>query len=167
MLRQGSIQDVRSGRLTRREAYLVAAMCYYPRGLRRVLLDEYRSDLAPDRELFREWKMVERRSGHDEAFAHTRYEERFLLSAEAIAHLVELARLSREKDVVLLCQCGPGERCHREMLLLLAAELGARTAGVANEYPAWRRRIRALAGKRKDGAGRQEVKRPPLSMDSI
>src|SRR4051794_14110901 len=101
MLKQGAIGDVRKGLVSRSDGLLVAAMCFYPRGLKRELIDLYRADLAPDRELFREWKNIERDHGHDQAFIRTRYEERFSLSEKGLWHLRELAELSAHKDVIL------------------------------------------------------------------
>jgi hypothetical protein len=118
-------------------------MCRYPRGLRAELRDEFLSELAPDRELFSEWKSVERERGHDAAFEFTRYEERFRLSAWGMTLLHELSR--RPGDVFLVCQCRVGERCHREMLLLLARRLfGASVAEVFHGYSVWKKRIAEL-----------------------
>src|SRR5260370_1217573 len=93
LLKQASISQVREGKLSRENGYLSIDMCYYPRGLRKVLIDEYRSDLAPDRELFKEWKSFERAYGHEEAFRRSHYEERFKLSPAAKEHLRELGEM--------------------------------------------------------------------------
>lgn len=142
MLKQGSIGQLRRGEISRKHGWIVIAMCHYPRGIRREWRHEYRSDLAPDRKLFRDWKAFERKSGHNAAFVKSRYEKRFHLSAPALEKLSELARRSHEENIYLLCQCELGDRCHREMLLLLARkELGAHTAMIYHEYPAFERRI--------------------------
>jgi uncharacterized protein YeaO (DUF488 family) len=170
MLRQASIAQIRSGEVNRARGYVIAGMCYYPRGLRRLLLDEYRGDLAPDRELFREWKNVEKEEGHDAAFERTRYEERFRLSGKALATLRELSLRSRDEEIFLACQCAVGERCHREMLLLLARDgLGAQIGEVFHEYPAWRKRWPLILGaaKQQDGADPSPVKGRQANVDSI
>jgi uncharacterized protein YeaO (DUF488 family) len=145
MLQQVSIAEIRQGKVARKDGYLVATMCYYPRGLRRALLDEYRSDLAPDRKLFAEWKAVEREAGHEAAFVKSRYEKRFTLSPRAIEKLGELSLRAQREPVFLACQCALGERCHREMLMLLAREeLGAPVGRLYHSYPTFRKRIPGL-----------------------
>ena len=95
MLRQASVSELRRGTLSRRDGYIAVTMRFHPRGLRRELRDEYLGSLAPDRELFKDFKRHQAESGHDEAFILSRYERRFTLGAEALAHLERLAALSR------------------------------------------------------------------------
>jgi len=47
MLKQASVSDIRKGTLTKAQGYLSICMRTYPRGLKKELTDEYRSDLAP------------------------------------------------------------------------------------------------------------------------
>ena len=142
MLKQGSAPDLRSGALDSSHGYLVVAMCYYPRGLKKDKIDEFRSDLAPDRELFTEWKEFEEKFGHEEAFNKSNYEERFTLSSEALAHLRNLSDFAKRSDVFLICQCRIGERCHREILLLTAQKkFGAPIDKVFHEYPRYMKRL--------------------------
>ena len=156
MLQQCSVERLRHGLVTRRDGRIVIAMRYYPRGLKKELRDEYDGGLAPSTELFRDFKRHQAASGHDAAFALSRYEDRFELSAEALRRLEELSRESRTRDVYLTCQCGMGQRCHREILLLLARALfGARIGPVYHPYP------RAL--ERLTAAAREERKAPPSS----
>src|SRR5687767_7745897 len=117
MMKQGSVLQLRRRELLPSMGYIVIGMCFYPRGVSKEWRHEYRADLAPDRELFREWKNFEKTSGHDAAFRLTNYETRFTLKSEALVHLDCLCE--REEDVYLICQCQVGERCHREMLMLL------------------------------------------------
>lgn len=134
-LRQGSVPQIRKGQLTKQHGHLVIAMCFYPRGLKKELRDEYRADLAPDRILFKEFKEFQKRFGHEAGFIQSHYEKRFSLSPNALEHLKELSELSKIKDVYLVCQCTIGERCHREMLLLTAEKLyGAAIGQVFQEY---------------------------------
>jgi len=142
MLKQGSVAQLRSGELNRSHGYIVVAMAFYPRGLKKELADEYRSHLAPDRALFREWKEAEASDGHDAAFVKTRYEERFVLAPDALESLRRLVDLSRGRDVYLICQCGLGERCHREMIALYARlKLNAEIAPLHNAYPVYEGRL--------------------------
>ncbi len=122
MLKQAATGQVRKNEIKKTDGYLVIAMCFYPRGLRRELRDEYRGDLAPDRALLKDFKAAVEKVGHNAAFAEVRYEERFQLSAAALAHLRHLSALSQKQDVYLICQCELGQRCHREILMLLAEQ---------------------------------------------
>jgi uncharacterized protein YeaO (DUF488 family) len=141
LIHQASVLQVRRQEISRISTWIVITMCYYPRGIKKEWRDEFRSDLAPDRELFREWKKYEREVGHTEAFKLSHYEKRFHLSSSALEHLQELSLLSRKMDVYLVCQCAPGEMCHREMLMLLAkTKYGANTAPIFNSYEIFSRR---------------------------
>lgn len=142
-IKQASVRQVRNGEVTRDDGYIVIAMCFYPRGLRKELRDEYRSDLAPERVLFKEFKGYQSRFGHKAGFTRSCYESRFNLSANALEHLNELAQLSRSRDVYFVCQCEVGERCHREMILLAAQKLyGAKIDRVFQSYSVFLKRIR-------------------------
>jgi hypothetical protein len=118
-------------------------MCYYPRGIKKEWRDDYRNDLAPDRKLFGQWKEFEKKSGHDQAFELSHYEERFHLSPVA---LFLLKKWSEEKKTTyLVCQCHIGERCHREMLLLTAQKkYGAQIGRLYHSYPIYEKRIALL-----------------------
>lgn len=142
MLKQASIGQIRSGEISRDDGYLVACMAFYPRGLKKELLDEYRTHLAPARTLFAEWKKYEQEFGHDEAFKKSNYEERFTLPPDARESLRRLVDISKTKDVYLACQCEPGARCHREMLLLYAqSQFNAAIEPPHHAYPIFQKRI--------------------------
>lgn len=149
MLKQGSVSQLRRGELTKADGYLVIAMAFYPRGLKKDLWDEYRSDLAPGRDLFKDWKEVESHDGHDAAFQKTDYEGRFQVGRRALEHLESLAKLSRTQDVYLICQCEMGERCHREILLLLAQQaFQAPVSPVFHSYEKFMSRVEEVLGAR-------------------
>jgi hypothetical protein len=144
MLKQASVGDLKSEKISRDQGdYIVISMCFYPRFVRRELRDEYLSDLAPDRVLFGEFKRVQRATGdHNGAFARVSYEKRFALTNEGIEHLARLSTLAHERDVYLVCQCTVGERCHREMLLLMAKQwFTAKAEPPTNDYPVFRKRL--------------------------
>jgi uncharacterized protein YeaO (DUF488 family) len=122
MLKQGSVSDIRTGKLTRSDGYIVIAMCFYPRGLKKILRDEYIRALAPDQKLFKDWQQAKAHFGHDLAFARSRYQNRYILSAIAVEHLRRLSARSKRENVYVICQCSVGDRCHREILLLLASK---------------------------------------------
>lgn len=143
MLEQASVSQIRSGEVSRADGRVVIAMRFHPRGLRRELRDEYRADLAPERPLFKDFKRWQKALGHDAAFEKADYYGRFALSESGLS---ALERLSREPGkVFLVCQCAVGERCHREILLLLAGKrFGARIGRVFHDYP----RTRILSGRK-------------------
>lgn len=144
MLKQASISEIRSGKISRKDGYIVAGMCFYPRGLKKELLDEYRSNLAPDRMLFKDWQTAQEKSGHDEAFNIVHYEERFTLEPGALESLRRLTDISRKQDVYIACQCEPGERCHREIVLLIAQhKFGAEIGPILHEYPVFLKRLKS------------------------
>lgn len=122
MLRQASLAQLRHGELTREDGYLVVVTRFYPRGLSRELFDEYRSDLAPEATLLRDLKKYSASLNHNAAFRACHYEERFWLPLPALEQLRRLAELSDQQNVYLFCQCALGQCCHREILLLIAAE---------------------------------------------
>lgn len=142
MLRQTSIPDIRQGKISRKDGYLVACMAFYPRGLSKTRIDEFRNNLAPDRELFADWKASEEKAGHEQAFVTSNYEDRFKISPEGKESLRRLVDLSRKQDVFLACQCEIGERCHREMLLLTAqAWFNADIGEIFKCYPRYMERL--------------------------
>lgn len=142
MLKQASIRQIKKGEISKQNGYLSVTMCFYPRGMKSELMDEYRSDLAPDRELFADFKKFQSEFGHEEAFEKSQYLQRFTLARRALEHLKVLAQQSREQDVYLICQCELGEMCHREILLLIAEkEFGASIDPVHHSYETFLKRL--------------------------
>jgi len=137
MLKQACISEIRSGRIGRKDGYIVIAMQKYPRGLKKELRDEYIRALAPDAKLLNDFHAFkEKLDDHNAAFNKAEYENRFELSKEAVDHLRRLSELSRERDVYLVCQCDETQRCHRELLVLLAHKwFSAPTAPTRFKYP--------------------------------
>jgi uncharacterized protein YeaO (DUF488 family) len=137
MLKQASLGDIKRELIPRETSHLVVAMRYYPRFLKKELRDEFICALAPVKELLHDFNAAQRRLGnHNQAFPEVDYERRFDLSEAGLNHLKRLASLSKAKDVYLVCICDMGQRCHREMLLLLAKELYACHIGeVFHSYP--------------------------------
>jgi uncharacterized protein YeaO (DUF488 family) len=143
VLYRAPVRDLKSGRISRRYSYTVVVMQYYPRFVTRELVDEYVHSLAPDRELFTEFKTLSRElKDHDRAFSETRYEDRFNVSGHGASELQRLSALAKEKDVFFLCQCLPLEHCHADLLLLLAKSwFSAPTSLVRVKYPAFEARV--------------------------
>lgn len=143
MLYRASTKDVKDGRLSRRYGYLVVVMQYYPRFLKKEMVDEYVNALAPDRALFTEFKARSREiEDHDRAFQEVSYEDRFQVSAEGMGQLERLSQMAAERDVFLICQCQSLEHCHGDLLLLLASHtFGAKIQRPRVSYPAYERRL--------------------------
>jgi uncharacterized protein YeaO (DUF488 family) len=144
VLKQASVPEIFHRKITRRDGYIVIAMRFYPRGLRKALRNEYISDLAPSRSLFNKWRKLRERYSHSEAIKEAEYEKKFSLTPNGLTQLKRLSELSKKRDVFLVCQCPLGERCHRELLLIAAHELfGAKVGRVYNKYSKYVRRLRA------------------------
>jgi uncharacterized protein YeaO (DUF488 family) len=145
VLKQASVGQLRRGEITKKDGYIAVVMCHYPRGLPTGARDAFHSELAPDRPLFAEWKEIEREQGHARAFIRTRYQHRFVLSGWGFHLLHELAERAKEEQVFLVCECAVGERCHREMLMLIAkTTFGAAVDKIFNNYPIWQKRLKRL-----------------------
>lgn len=135
MLKQASVRQLRSGEISRDDGFIAITMRFYPRGLKKDLRDDYLNSLAPDEKLFRQFKIAQKTVGHNEAFKKVNYEKRFHLTAQGLDDLRLLSALAAHKDVYLICQCEFGERCHREILMLMAHDLfHAKIDKVFNDY---------------------------------
>lgn len=145
MLYRASVYDVKDGRISRRYGYLVIVMQFYPRFIRKEMIDEYVHDLAPARELLTEFKALDRKlKDHDRAFGEVQYEERFGVSDVGLGHLERLSEQAKTRDVFLICQCGPRERCHADLLLLTARRrFSAGIQAPRVKYPVFEKRIGA------------------------
>jgi uncharacterized protein YeaO (DUF488 family) len=143
MLKQASVNDLKQARVQRPRDYVVIAMRRYPRGVSKLLRDEYVKELAPSAELLDDLQRDKKELGdHNRAFERCGYNERFGVSAEGVEHLRRLAELSREKDVYVVCQCHDDQRCHRELLLMLAKKwYGAETDPLRFAYDTFAKRI--------------------------
>lgn len=144
MLKQASVQQVWAQELPRENSVIVICMCFYPRGVKKEWRDDYKKELAPERDLFREWKDAEKEFGHAEAFVKSRYEERFQLSWLGEQYLKYYCVESKAKDIYFVCQCKVGEKCHREMLMLHGQlKYGANIDKIFNDYSIYTSRITA------------------------
>lgn len=136
MLKQATVEDISNSRITKRHGRILVTTRYYPRFLKKKFVDEYLAILAPTKELLTEFKESEAAlENHDQAFEKVSYEEKFTLDEGAREVLRNLAEISREQDVYLVCHCRIGQRCHREILMLIAQKLfDAQTARIHNAY---------------------------------
>ena len=143
VLRQGSVSDLITDRVSREKGYVVITMRRYPRFINRSLRDEYLSCMSPDWPLFEDWISAKRRyQNHDGAFGRVRFEERFDVNDAGLEQIRRLSQMAADRDVFLICQCPTGRRCHREFLLILARRLfGAKAEEPANDYPKFEARL--------------------------
>jgi uncharacterized protein YeaO (DUF488 family) len=149
LIKQATVEDIANSRVTKRHGRIVVVTRYYPRFLKRKLVDEYEGVLAPTKELLTEFKNREEAIGgdHDRAFEDVEYESKFNLSESGFAKLREYVALASTQDVYFVCHCKLGQRCHRELLLMLAESLGAPVGRVYLQYPVFAARIPSLESK--------------------
>jgi hypothetical protein len=114
--------------------------------------------MSPEAKLHEDWLTAKRKyDDHDGAFARTQYEKRFTISQEGYEHLKLFAEMSKMKDVYFICSCRVGQRCHREMVLLLARKwFKAKTDEITHRYPDFEKRISSSA------ASKRLVRRDPI-----
>lgn len=143
MLFRAPVQHVKSGKISRKNSYLAVVMRHYPRYTPKELIDEYIPALAPDLELFREFKETERITGdHNLAFETVKYQERFDLTEEGWAALESVAKIAQTKSVYLICQCNHDLRCHCDLLLIAArARFNAPISQLPFSYPVFAGRV--------------------------
>lgn len=143
MLKQARVEDISKNRVTKLHGHIVVVTHYYPRFLKRKLIDEYIKDLAPTRELLTEFKETEKSAGdHDQGFEAMNYESKFTLSDSGLVELARLSSLAKDKDVYLVCHCTVGQCCHRELLLLIAKDkFAAPVSRVHHAYPVFAERL--------------------------
>lgn len=148
MIKQATVEDIANSRITKRHGRIVVVTRYYPRFLKRKLVDDYEGVLAPTRELLGSFKDLESDLGgeHDRAFEEIGYEEKFWLDESGLAKLAEYAALGASQDVYFVCHCKLGQRCHRELLLMMASSLYAGPVGrVYLQYPVFAARLAEAA----------------------
>lgn len=143
MLKQARVEDISKNRITKLHGHIVVVTHYYPRFLKRKLVDEYIRELAPTRDLLTEFKASEKETGdHDQGFEAMDYGSKFTLSESGFSELARLSSVAAEKDVYLVCHCTVGQRCHRELLLMIAKEqFGASVGRVHHTYLTFSERV--------------------------
>jgi uncharacterized protein YeaO (DUF488 family) len=143
MLRAATVEDINNKRITKQHGRIVVITRYYPRFLKRQLIHDYFSVLAPKKELLHEFKAAEEKAGdHDQGFEDIDYESKFKLDPEAMAVLRELADESKIRHVYLVCHCGPKQYCHRELLFLICEKnFGAPIPTLSHPYKTFRKRL--------------------------
>lgn len=144
MLRQASVSDLLNERVSRnRKNYIVVTMRRYPRFLNRQYRDEYVSEMSPDWKLFEDWLTAKRKfNDHNGAFDRSHFEERFTISELGLEHLARLCAIAAKKDVYFVCQCATGQKCHRELVLMIAKKyFKVKVEKSKNEYPLFAKRL--------------------------
>lgn len=136
MLLRASVSEIKNGTITKEDGYLVVTMRMYPRFLSKSLIDDYRQSLSPQKELFERYREIKKQIGdQNEAFELAHYQRKFALAPTGFQELRELAKVSKKQDVYMICQCERNERCHVDLMLLIAKkDLGAKIGELPYEY---------------------------------
>lgn len=130
MLRRASVSEIKSGNISKKDGLLIVTMRMYPRFLSKALVDDYKPLLSPQKDLFERYREFKKRiKDQNEAFELAQYQSEFALSREGLKDLQSLAEASKNQDVYMICQCAKDERCHVDLMLLIAqkkwgAEIG-------------------------------------------
>lgn len=144
MIKQATVEDVANKRITRLHGRIVVVTHYYPRFLKSNLIHDYYKSLAPTRELLSEFKAAESRLGHDEGFLAVDYENKFWLSDEGLRDLQKLAADAHDKTIYIVCHCRVGQRCHRELLMIMAEKrFGAPIGRLSFDWERFRMRVQS------------------------
>jgi hypothetical protein len=116
--------------------------------------------MSPEQSLHANWLSAKRKyNDHDGAFARTQYEKRFTISEKGFEYLKKFSELSKKKHVYFVCSCRIGQRCHREMVLMLAKKwFKAKTDKITHCYPEFEARVSSIRLSKK--IVRRENKEP-------
>ena len=144
MIDRVSVAEVKTGRISKSDGYLVVAMRLYPRFLPKGLVNEYAKNLSPDVALFGRYREFKKQSGkQNQAFQLAGYEQNFALSKEGMSDLARLSITSRNQNVHLICQCDRQEYCHVDLMLMIAeSHFSASIGKPPYHYPEFRERLR-------------------------
>jgi uncharacterized protein YeaO (DUF488 family) len=136
MLLRASISEIKNGTITKENGYLVVTMRMYPRFLAKSLIDDYKHSLSPQKELFEHYRENKKQlSDQNQAFELAKYQQKFALMSNGLQDLRELVELSKKQNVYMICQCERNERCHVDLMLLIAEKnLGANIGKLPYKY---------------------------------
>lgn len=136
MLLRASVSDIKNGTVTKEDAYLVVTMRMYPRFLSKSLIDDFKQSLSPQKELFERYREIKKQIGsQNEAFELAHYQQKFTLTPTGLQELRALVEVSKKQDVYMICQCERNERCHVDLMLLIAKkEFNAKIGELPYEY---------------------------------
>lgn len=85
---------------------------YYPRGIKKTHFDTWDRNLAPSKELLRDWK-----NGKLSEDEYTKRFENEMENAESRQSLLKIVKMSKVANVTLLCiEKEDGSFCHRHVL---------------------------------------------------
>ena len=144
MLHRATVSEVKSGKISKADGFLVVTMRMYPRFLTRQRVHEFRSALAPEKSLFDRYREFKKQTGNqDDAFERARYQQEFELNAEGMQELKAIVEQSSTNEIYLICQCDRHERCHVDLMLLIAEKkLHAKIESPLQDYPLFRQRLK-------------------------
>lgn len=89
----------------------VLTTTYWPRGIAKAKVDEYRRMLGPTRELLRSFK-----DGTVEWDAYRQAYMALMQGDEQRAQIAELAALAETETITIMCMCRDDTQCHRSVL---------------------------------------------------
>ncbi len=140
MLKRASISEIKDQKITKADGYLVVTMRMYPRFLSKSSIHDYRQSLAPQKELFERYRELKKETNDQNySFEKAGYQKLFQLSPLGLRELAELAELSKKQDVYMICQCQRNERCHVDLMLLIAErEFNAKIDSLPFDYSVYR-----------------------------
>jgi uncharacterized protein YeaO (DUF488 family) len=92
--------------------------------------------LSPQKELFEQYRANKKQlEDQNQAFELTKYQQKFKLTTDGLQNLQELVELSKKQDVYMICQCKQNERCHVDLMLLIAkTNFGAKIGELPYKY---------------------------------
>ncbi|MGZ3745497.1 MAG: DUF488 family protein, N3 subclade [Pseudobdellovibrionaceae bacterium] len=143
LIKRASVSEVKNKKISKTLGYLVVTMRIYPRFLSKELVNEYKPSLSPQKDLFQRYRDFKKKnSDQNKSFEMANYQQEFDLSEDARRDLAELVKRSKHQDVYMICQCERDERCHVDLMLLIAEkEYGAEIENLPFDYLAFRRRL--------------------------
>jgi uncharacterized protein YeaO (DUF488 family) len=143
MILRASLAEIKKGSVTKEDGYLVVAMRTYPRFLLKSAIDDYKQSLSPQKELFEHYRELKKQIGsQNEAFERAQYQSKFALTPSGLLDLKDLVEKSKNKNVYLICQCEKNERCHVDLMLLIAKhKYAAEIGSLPFEYSVYSSRV--------------------------
>ncbi|MGZ3768706.1 MAG: DUF488 family protein, N3 subclade [Bdellovibrio sp.] len=143
MIKRASVAEIKDGKITKAMGYLVVTMRMYPRFLPKALVDDYRQSLSPQADLFARYREFKKKTGdQNKSFQMAHYQEEFELSDAGMKDLAELVEISKKQNVYMICQCSLHERCHVDLMLLIAQKkFGARIGKLPFDYMTFNSRM--------------------------
>ncbi|MGZ3774258.1 MAG: DUF488 family protein, N3 subclade [Pseudobdellovibrionaceae bacterium] len=143
MIKRASVSEIKDKKITKAMGYLVVTMRMYPRFLQKSLIDDYCQSLSPQADLFARYREFKKETGdQNKSFELAHYQEEFALTETGMHDLEKLVEISKKQNVYMICQCDRHERCHVDLMLLIAQKkFGAKIGNLPFDYDRFISRI--------------------------